>query len=157
MNQRLLFTALCAFLSCISLATAQRAPGGSSCPNRGTKWVDPRWVGSDQGVTCSGGIGFSFGGVTYTVADSRCPSSVDKIEGHFEADTNTYKYCTYWYQRGTYDVETTRYSCVFYIPPFGCGTLGLGQCCEPSGAPRVTGTFPNFSEDRCIPCGTQRE
>lgn len=129
------------------------APGGASCPERGVKRVDAKFEGSDQGVQCSGGIGFSFNGQVYAPESSRCPNSVTYTPPHDIQDDTHVKVCTWWGPTGTtYDVTKTEYECVFYFPFFGCGTIGWGHCCEPKGPPEVVNTFPNYAEALCKPC-----
>jgi hypothetical protein len=129
------------------------APGGKNCPERGVKRVPATFEGSDQGVTCSGGIGFSFNGQVYTPESSRCPNSVTYTPPHDVQDPQVVKPCTWWGPTGTtYDVTKTNYQCYFYFPFFGCGTIGFGHCCEASGPPVVVNTFPNYAEALCQPC-----
>jgi hypothetical protein len=129
------------------------APGGASCPDRGVMRVGPKSEGSDQGTTCSGGISFTFGGQVYTAESSRCPNSVTYTPPHDVLDPSTEKKCTWWGPTGTtYNSTKTNYQCYWYFPLFGCGTIGFGHCCEASGPPEIVNTFPNYAEDRCVPC-----
>jgi hypothetical protein len=128
-------------------------PAGDACPQRGVKEVGPTSIATDQGVSCSGGIPFTFNGVPYPASSSLCPSAVTYHPVHYVPDPTSFFPCMYPKKDGTtYDVTKQDYRCVVYIPPFGCGFLGLGQCCEPDGEPVVTNTFPNWTWGLCEPC-----
>lgn len=125
------------------------------CPNRGVMRIAATSEGSDLGVSCSGGISFSFEGRIIAASESRCPSYVVFTPPHDVQDPSTHKPCTWWGSTGTtYDVTKQSYKCFTYLPFFGCGTFGFGQCCEPNGPPEVVNSFPNYAEAPCVPCNS---
>ncbi len=154
---------VCAILTLMVLLNSAFAqpptpvPGGDGCPDRGVRHVDAKSEGSDQGTSCSGGIPFSFNGTTYAASASLCPSNVTYTPPHKESDPSTFKYCTFWYADGTtYNVTQQNYRCFAYLPMFGCGTLGLGHCCEPDGPRVIVNVMPNFVEALCQPCSRSK-
>ena len=134
----------------LAAQSGDAVPGGAGCPNRGVKWVPPQWGGSDAGTSCNSGIGFTFQGGAYTADAQLCPSQVEYVPGHFESDPATFKHCTYWYPKGTYQMKISKYSCLG--PLAGCGLLGLGWCCKEDSTTDWP-EFTNYAEGLCQPCG----
>lgn len=143
---------ICLFLTSLP-AQGPIGPQPTPCPNRGVMRVPATSEGADLGVSCSGGISFTFAGQILVASDSRCPSYVIFTPPHDVQDPATHKPCTWWGLTGTnYDVTKQAYKCVTYFPFFGCGTFGFGQCCEPDGPPVIVNSFPNYAEAPCVPC-----
>jgi hypothetical protein len=138
---------LIASIALSSFASAQTSDATGGCPNRGVKQVDAQHQGSDQGESCGHGVGFSFGGVTYTPSDDQCPSAVTYIPPHWVQDPQTFKPCTDWTAANQFEITKTRYSCT----GIGCGLFWLEGCCEP-GDSEVVMIGTSYVEFRCRPC-----
>ncbi len=135
-NPMIFKAALC--LVAISTASSGSAQTTFGCPDQNTMTTDAKSEGSDSGVSCGNGIGFTFGGVTYAPSNSKCPSSLTytpprelpsgQLNG-FMAVPNT-------------PVEVTKqdYACT----GIGCGILWLEGCCRRQGNENPVNTLSTF-------------